>query len=943
MYPFKKLPPASRSGSRPRFDLRPVAAVCAALLAGSLSQAQAQTEKPTPAPAASNSKNVSQLDTVVVTGIRGAIESAIALKRNSDSITEALSAEDIGKLPDISIAESLSRLPGLAAQRVDGRAQVIAIRGMSPDFAGTLLNGREQTSTGTNRGVEFDQYPAELMSGAVVYKTPDGTLVGQGISGTVDLHTIRPLAEGGRTVSLNLRGERNSNGDLNHGYGGSSANGSRVSAAYIDQFADRTIGVALGFAHLDAPGQELHYKAWGFQTDANCVAHPEWGCNPVTGSTPGAATYLSGFEATTVSRADKRDGLMGVFEFKPNKNLHSTVDLYYSKFKQTEVMRGLMGSIGDGWGVPGSVFSNIKTTPVGDQTLVTSGSTTFAPNLVVRNDYNTRDDTLRALGWNTEAVLGKWTAIADLSYSSAKRIENLFETYAGTASSPTISFNLPTTPGFPTFGTTTNLADPSLVALSDPANWGHAGRLARNTQFDEMKNIRLHAKRDLEGFFSQIDVGINFNQRDKTREYAVEFATLKNGSKTQLLSAADVLPSSSLGFVGLPGGLAYDVNAVASKYYTMTPNLSGGPTGDLAKTFGVHEHITTAYAKADIESQWGNVPIHGNLGLQVIHTRQDSNANAFDSSGKVIGQIDPGTSYTDVLPSLNLVGDIGSNRKLRLGLAKTLARPRIDDMNASSSASVATTGAPVWSGEGGNPKLNPWRAWSADLSLEQYFGKSSYVAAALFYKYLDSYIYKQSIPFDFTGYINASGTAAASPIGTYNTQANGEGGNMRGLELSASLDGSLLSKSLDGFGLVATASFTSSSIKVKGLDGTASWETLPGLSSTVAGLQVFYEKNGFALRVSDRYRSDFRGEYASLFGATSLTRTLAQNTVDVQTSYEFQSGPAKGLQLLLQVVNLTDAPDRSVQDGAGFGGVTAPLEYNKYGRQYLLGFNYKFH
>jgi len=111
---------------------------------------------------------VTDLDKVQVTGLRRAIEGAISVKRDSTSIVEAISAEDIGRLPDVSIAESLARLPGLAAQRVAGRAQVISVRGLSPDFSTTLLNGREVVSTGDNRSVEFDQYPSELVSGVTV-------------------------------------------------------------------------------------------------------------------------------------------------------------------------------------------------------------------------------------------------------------------------------------------------------------------------------------------------------------------------------------------------------------------------------------------------------------------------------------------------------------------------------------------------------------------------------------------------------------------------------------------------------------------------------------------------------------------------------------------------------------------------------------------------------
>ena len=146
-----------------------------------------------------------QMDVVEVSGIRRGIESAISIKQENTSIVEAISAEDIGKLPDSSIAESIARLPGLAAQRVAGRASTISIRGLAGDFSTTLLNGREQVSSGDNRSVEFDQYPSELVSQVLVYKTPDAQLIGQGLSGTVDLKTVRPLAYGKRAFAANLR------------------------------------------------------------------------------------------------------------------------------------------------------------------------------------------------------------------------------------------------------------------------------------------------------------------------------------------------------------------------------------------------------------------------------------------------------------------------------------------------------------------------------------------------------------------------------------------------------------------------------------------------------------------------------------------------------------------------------------------------------------------
>ena len=146
-------PAAGMSPRAHRHALRKqqLAMACCLALAFPLA-AQAQQAEAAPA-----EQSVETLDTVRVTGIRAAIATAVETKNESTSIVEVVSAEDIGKLPDISIADSISRLPGLTMQRVDGRAQVIHIRGMSEQFGGTLLNGREQVSTGGSRGVELDQ------------------------------------------------------------------------------------------------------------------------------------------------------------------------------------------------------------------------------------------------------------------------------------------------------------------------------------------------------------------------------------------------------------------------------------------------------------------------------------------------------------------------------------------------------------------------------------------------------------------------------------------------------------------------------------------------------------------------------------------------------------------------------------------------------------------
>ena len=198
---------------------------------------------------------------VIVTGIRRGIMNSVDIKGTSTSIVEAISAEEIGKLPDVSITDSLARLPGITAQRLNGRSQVLSVRGLGPDFTTALLNGRPQVSSGDNRGVEFDQYPSEMISQAIVYKTPDATLMGQGLAGTVDMQTISPLAYGKQAMVVNARYIWNDIDALNDD---ATDDGWRGSFSYVDQFADDTLGIAFGIAYNDTPTQSERFNAWGY-------------------------------------------------------------------------------------------------------------------------------------------------------------------------------------------------------------------------------------------------------------------------------------------------------------------------------------------------------------------------------------------------------------------------------------------------------------------------------------------------------------------------------------------------------------------------------------------------------------------------------------------------------------------------------------------------------
>lgn len=291
---------ARLAGNTHRFCMASVSVL--ALLAGVPGVAMAQQAS---GPSANAPDSGAPAETIVVTGIRHGLEESINKKKNNLSIIESITAEDIGKLPAVSIADSMAQLPGLALQRVDGRAQLATLRGFGPDYTASFLNDRPIASARFSRAVSFDQFPSELLAGVDVYKTPNLDLAGMGLAGTIDLKTLRPL-ESRNTFAFNVKGLVNSLGHVNPGV---SNKGFNANASYVHKFADDTIGFSIGYAHMDAPEAVQHTKDWYY------------GSNPGSVSPAAAAgdQFLEGFEATATSRRLVRDGVASTLEWKPNE------------------------------------------------------------------------------------------------------------------------------------------------------------------------------------------------------------------------------------------------------------------------------------------------------------------------------------------------------------------------------------------------------------------------------------------------------------------------------------------------------------------------------------------------------------------------------------------------------------------------------------------------
>ncbi|HUQ09662.1 MAG TPA: TonB-dependent receptor [Steroidobacteraceae bacterium] len=921
---------------------------CAIFLASGAAMAQDQT----------SGSDAEKIDEVLVTGIRKSIQDSIGAKKNEMSIVEVVSAEDIGKLPDASIAESIARLPGIAAQRTNGRAQTLSIRGLGPDFTVTTFNGREQATTNDNRTVEFDQYPSELVTQVKIFKTPDAGMAYQGIAGTTDISTVHPLAYDSRRTVVTYRREQNAQ-DAN--IPGLTRNGNRGNLTYIDQFMDNTLGVAFGVAYNKSPYQAQTKEPWGY---ADIDGDPPGG--------PRTDVILGGDKSGVQSSFYERTGFLGVVEYKPNDTVHMLLDAYHSDFKELQTIQRV--EYGTRWAGP-------VPTPVTNEGEIIDGrvqSGTFnnVPFVVIENYNNDRKAKIDSIGLNTDFTLtDQWGMNLDVSYSHVKRDDLRLESTAGngTRNDPlflpqadTVQLLRTGADGRSYLQPTLNYGDYGLVFLTDPGGWGggmrRSGFVGHPEIEDEIKAVRLMAKRTFEGPLSEVSFGVNYADREKSKDPFQSLLYLP-GNVSHVAVPEEFRTGVANGdFFGLPNGvIGYDAIGLWHSGFWQPINAAADPNAapgdriyDVTNAWTVNEKLTTAFVKVNLDLHLGELPLRGNLGVQSITADQNSLVGYVNGDTAGVPVLDvthrnEGAKYTDVLPSLNLALELPHDQKLRFGAAVTVARPRMDELGGGNGYTVTPDdGDPVegpageelhWTRNGGgNPLLKPWKANTFDLSWEKYFGDNQgYVSLAAYYKDLKTYIVQETFLFDFTGFelpVGDYDEADANRLGLATHRINGSGGWIKGFEATVSLPFATFSDRLSGFGLIVSAAKNDSSLMINGED-----TPVPGLSTRVINSTLYFEKGGFSARVSNRDRGKFVGEVPAFDATLALNNVAAESILDAQVGYEFRDGPMEGLSVNLQGTNLTDEPFALTQVGANSVDL---IKYQKYGANYSLALTYKF-
>ncbi|MBU2882733.1 TonB-dependent receptor [Psychrosphaera sp. B3R10] len=937
-----------------------------------------------------------EVEVIAVTGIRGSLMRAQAVKMENSSIVEAISAEDIGKLPDSSIAETLSRLPGMSGERVNGRTSGVSVRGFKEDFTGTSLNGRELIGIGDNRGVEYDLYPSEIMTGATIYKSTDASLMVQGIGGTVNLETVRPLqAQETLTVSGNyeISGRESDNPEFDN-------TGKRYSLSFVEKFADDTIGLAIAVATTESPNNQRKYGVWGYNTNDDGQILP------------------SGLDTVVQSTVLERDTVSAVLQFQPNDKLNIVIDALDISYSDSGIIRGFV----EPFAAENVVGSGFNTT-----------GTQVNANSVLINNPRQKDGDLSVFGLNVGYKLNEnWSVEFDVAKSESSKRDLQGESYSGLARSGTLSsgefgertFEMSQDGIF--FVGTSGLdafSDPDALQLTGPQVWG--GGLANleddfktseltangedefsylNAQdgflnyadfSEELTTMRMEVVGFIESdLFHTVTAGINYSDRKKDKDNKGFFATASSYPFSDSIPSKYVYDGlADLSWAGLGHVVAYDGFApYQDGEYTL--NDAGLLEPDrLGDTYLVEEKVTTFYIKGDFETQLSGYDVTGNVGVQYIQTDQSSSgyngivgsnyAVCDDNNDKQIDdscKIESGADYSHVLPSLNVSLELNESQFVRFAANKAISRARIDQMKASSFVKfdqnidlisipntiddVVDYGTP-WSKFAGNPSLRPLESNNYDLSFEHYFEDEGYLSAVVFYKDLVNLTQASSGESSLINFRNdetndgadyyipgfhdrvavedgeygpkkvpyAAGDLITPPdYGSYSFFEDGLQGEVKGLELTANVPFGMLDDSLEGFGVAASATFIDAELD----DGSP----IAGQSDKNFSLTAYYAMDGFEVRVAGTDRSDYstyqRGGSNKIESANRSGVTL----VDAQISYDFEDSDIeylKGLRISLQGTNLTDVDEETVDDN---GVVTTRRQF---GPSFMLNVNYSFY
>jgi TonB-dependent receptor len=896
-------------------------------------------------------EQAAEVDEIVVTGFRASLANALNIKRNENGVVDAISAEDMADFPDLNLAESLQRIPGVAITRRSGEGRQISVRGLGPDYTRVRVNGMEAIATssgtsnsgGTNRGrgFDFNIFSSDLFSNLIVRKTASAEVDEGSLGATVDLNASKPFDTPGRKVVLSAQGSYNElAGDVTPG----------LSFLASDRFMDGRLGVLLSASY-----DERHLIEEGANITRWTYGGSNGGWNPastvpglVTGNEPGQLNYVvtgyddaeNGIYAPRIpayasyDTSSERFGLSAAVQFRPTDATLVTVEGLYSKFEglRLESQLQALGLSRPGVGKPNSIIrdgvlegNNLVQANIDNVDLRTQSS---------RNELNTEFKQI--------------TGVIDHDFSDRARIKLTAGRSESSYSDPVatiVTFERIDSDGF-SYDFRPRMMEMGLgFDATDPNAWYTAAgtsevRLTPEWIDNTFTTFKAAGEYDFNDNLT-LKIGADYKRFDYDSR---AFERPSTYVTPELAAGADIAAvSRTFNFdqgLGLPetalrSWLAPDLDRYIDAYGIYSGTGMWELVEDTGKKAKVREATTGLYAQLDFRFTAFGLPWRGDVGARWFKTEQESGGSAV--VGDEVSFVTVENEYDMILPSANLSVDLADNLVGRFSVAETISRPGLGSLSPGGNVSVQGANR---SYSAGNPFLKPTKSKNLDLSLEWYPETGAILAAGFFYKDIDTFVQtlRSEAVYSTLGLPNSliEGTEATPDMVFSVTQpVNSDGGDLLGFELNLQQPFTFLPGFWSNFGILANYTFVDSDIEYV----TSSAQGAPVVNATLLGLSknawngtLYYEDDRFSARVSVAYRDEYlTGVPGNDFN--SWHGTNATTNVDAQIAYNLTDS----VRISLEGLNLTDEYNDLYVDESN-----RLNAYTHTGRQYVVGLRYTF-
>lgn len=877
-----------------------------AIQTASAEPAQASSVAAPPAPQATGDKkqaataqrdaaaNAVNLNAVTVQALRESLSSAQSIKQDSRMVVDSIVAEDVGKLPDNSVADALQRITGVqVAQGFQGETTGVVIRGL-PNVA-TTLNGREIFS-GVGRAFAFQNLPATAVKALSVYKSSEASMIDGGIAGVVDMQLYRPLDFDGSRVAATVNETHSHYADHNDPQG----------SLLLSNRWHTDAGEFGALVNMGASEQHYDYNAvWADYPKVLTGASGD----PIRSNNGDLISAPNGFGADYNIGKRKREEMNYALQWKPNDNTEFYVEGLYDwmsdRYNQPYLFSFPTGAIDpSSVSVSDHCYANQQTgSAYYGQRICDASSATWTGNSYAASSTQAHQqwghDIQNSIGakWHD----GKLSLSTDFSWNSTRFHEQ-------------------------TFIIDTFLKGPITTVWSgnqgDHTNWGLAGNPETNpanfylnglfqtwnTQQAKQFAWRADGNYDFAGdFFQYADFGLRYSNHKAQYVGSTEVSTAPPGGTGDIPGNPNpdnqVIARYPNGyFTSQPSTSALPVNWLSGSYNFLLDHadqlrtLYGLPTGLAPENPGRYYQIKEQAIAGYLQVAYGNdlfgMPYDGLMGIRVERNLRRLNAFSYNSATNLYTPISAGTNAPVYLPNVSFNLHMTDQLQLRLVAAKTITYPDFGQLNPSLSLNPPTINR-AGAASSGNPDLSPIKSTNYDASLEYYFAPSSYVSASAFYRDINGYI--QNYVTDVT--------IGGLPYQLSSPQSAGSG-HLDGSEVAFQQFFDFLPGAFSGLGVQLNYTYIEGSTRSpQYIGGPIVVSPLQNVSKNNGNAVLMYEKYGVSARLAYNYRSKYIDGFNAVNVAGVDDYIKPANQVDFSLAYDFN----KNLTAVFNATNILGA------------------------------------